>query len=105
MELALNLTIIGIVVVFITLWALSILITLLSKFSNGGFRAEEITVPNENPAPAPAATLPVEEDRALIAVITGAIMAMLSKTRPGLKFKVKSLRRIDNNPNPWNRNK
>lgn len=105
MEFALSVTFIGITVVFVSLVVLSFLIYLLSKITAGSRTQKTAVVVPVEETVAVDAQIPEEDNKELIAVITGAVMAMMSKAGPGLKFKVRSLKRIDNNPNPWNRNR
>lgn len=106
MELALNLTFVGMTVVFMSLLLLSLIIGLFSKIlnftkrdqGNGGNSDESSKLEIEDET-TEAANAPHRAE--LLAVITAAVMAAM-KDKPGCEIRVKSFRRITQTTPIWN---
>lgn len=112
MELAINLTFVGITVVFVSLILLAIAITILSKVISLGDRSKS-TDTQKMPVEIESPRVVVNEanqssqgdmsDDTLIAVLTAAVMASIkNSSSPDCKIRVKSFRRIPNTSPSWN---
>ena len=103
MDLALNLTLVGITVVFSALVILALMISLYSKIITGFSSKEKAKKQADVKTPAvteAAATTDTIADEELIAVITAAISAALQNT-PTCNLRVKSFKRINQTAPAW----
>lgn len=110
MNLALNLTFVGLFVVFSALLILAILIAIsskafsfsVSKKNKTANKADAVTIDEplltENYAEVETESKNTNE---LIAVLTAAVMASLQRV-PDFKVRIKTFRRIHKNSSPWN---
>ena len=95
-------TVVGMLVVFFGLTVLICLIKLMEKATSGMGKKKEAPKAAPAPAAAPAPVVeaapaaPVQDDAALIAVISAAIAAMMEDSNTG--FVVRRVRRISNTP-------
>lgn len=111
LPLAMNLTFVGLVVVFIALILLAYIITLFSKilsFRNKEVKNDAPKVPDEAPVrhdipdeDSTEALHDASSEEELVAVLTAAVLAGM-ESRPDLKIKVKSFRRIPQAAPAWN---
>ncbi len=98
----LSVTVIGVAIVFFGLVVLIGLIKLMQMATSGMGKKKEAPKAAPAPAAAPAPVVeaapaaPVQDDAALIAVISAAIAAMMEDSNTG--FVVRRVRRISNTP-------
>lgn len=96
---ALLVTLVGLLVVFLGLCILILLIKVLATVTAGlgkpKAKKAEAPVPAPAPAPAPVEEVPVQDDDALIAVISAAVACMMEE---GTGFTVRRIRRVSAAP-------
>lgn len=111
MSLAINVTFVGITVVFLALIVLTVIIYYFTKILNtrhksaktakqSGYDEASLLEIDEDDASSHASIPNLDEE--LIAVITAAIQSSMAVT-PGCKLQVKSFRRVGQTTPVWNR--
>mgnify|MGYP001493708673 CR=1 FL=1 len=107
MDLAINLTFVGMTIVFIALIALTYVIYLFSMVLRKGKKDENADI-NSNTIVHQQKEAMLQEssndmdENELVAVLTAAIAAIYDATGSGANFRVRSYRRISTNSPVWN---